>query len=45
MPHGVVTGARNLAPFLGERMMAARPMGRAVVVRELLPQDLKLEVD
>jgi uncharacterized protein (DUF2252 family) len=39
----VVEGARNLSPYLGERMLAARFMGKAVIVRELLPQDLKLE--
>lgn len=41
----VVEGARHLSPFLGERMRAARVLERAVVVRELLPQDLKLEID
>ena len=41
----VVSGARALAPNLGERMLAARLNDRAVVVRELLPQDLKLEID
>jgi uncharacterized protein (DUF2252 family) len=41
----IVEGARHLSPNLGERMMAARVGERSVVVRELLPQDLKLEVD
>ncbi|WP_420916978.1 DUF2252 family protein [Pandoraea sputorum] len=41
----VVTGARHLSPSLGERMRAARLMDRSVVIRELLPQDLKLEID
>ena len=41
----VVEGARNLAPNLGDRMMAGRFGDRPVVIRELLPQDLKLEVD
>ena len=41
----VVTGARALAPYLGERMLAANLLGRPVVVRELMPQDLKLEID
>jgi len=41
----VVTGALNLAPFLGKRMMAAKLLGRSVFVRELLPQDLKLEIE
>ncbi len=41
----VVEGARKLSPFLGERMLAAQFLKRPVVVRELLPQDLKLEMD
>jgi uncharacterized protein (DUF2252 family) len=41
----VVTGARALSPNLGERMMAAKLLGRAVVVRELMPQDLKIEIN
>jgi len=41
----VVTGARALSPHLGERMLAARLGARAVVMRELMPQDLKIEVD
>ena len=41
----VVAGARNLSPFLGGRMMSARLLGKAVFTRELLPQDLKLEIE
>ena len=41
----VVEGARHLSPYLGRRMLAARLLGKGVFVRELLPQDLKLEVD
>jgi uncharacterized protein (DUF2252 family) len=41
----VVEGGRHLAPFLGERMLAAPLLGRSVFVRELLPQDLKLDID
>ena len=41
----VVEGARHLSPALGERMMAAKLLGRSVVLRELMPQDLKLEID
>jgi uncharacterized protein (DUF2252 family) len=41
----VVEGALQLSPFLGERMLAARLAGRPVVIRELLPQDLKLEME
>jgi uncharacterized protein (DUF2252 family) len=40
----VVEGARHLSPYLGERMMAAEILGKQVVVRELMPQDLKLEM-
>ena len=41
----VVEGARHLSPFLGERMRSARLLDRAIVIRELLPQDLKLDVE
>jgi uncharacterized protein (DUF2252 family) len=41
----VVTGARLLSPYLGERMLAAAMLGKPVFLRELLPQDLKLEVE
>jgi uncharacterized protein (DUF2252 family) len=40
----VVTGARHLSPALGERMIAARLLDKPVFLRELLPQDLKLEI-
>jgi uncharacterized protein (DUF2252 family) len=40
----VVTGAKALSPNLGERMAATRLLGKGVVLRELMPQDLKLEV-
>jgi uncharacterized protein (DUF2252 family) len=41
----VVEGAKHLSPALGERMMAAKLLERSVVIRELMPQDLKLEMD
>lgn len=41
----IVEGARHLSPHLGERMAAGRLMDRSVFVRELLPQDLKLEIE
>ena len=41
----VVTGARHLSPFLGGRMLAEQLLGKPVFIRELLPQDLKLEID
>jgi uncharacterized protein (DUF2252 family) len=48
MPTGygerVVEGARHLSPYLGERMIATRLLDRSVFLRELLPQDMKIEV-
>lgn len=41
----VVAGARALSPNLGERMMAARLFDKSVTLRELMPQDLKIEID
>ena len=40
----VVTGARHLSPHLGDRMLAARVLGKSVFVRELLPQDIKFDM-
>ena len=41
----VVAGAKALSPNLGERMLATRLLGKPVVLRELMPQDLKLEIE
>lgn len=41
----VLEGARHVSPMLGSRMCAARLAGRSVVMRELMPQDLKLEAE
>ncbi len=41
----VVEGARHLSPYLGDRMVAAKLLGKDVFLRELLPQDLKLEIE
>ena len=41
----VVVGARALSPHLGTRMLAARLLDRSVVLRELMPQDIKIELD
>ena len=41
----VVQGARALSPALGDRMMASKVLNRSMVVRELMPQDLKLDID
>jgi uncharacterized protein (DUF2252 family) len=43
--HRVVEGARHLSPYLGKRMVAARLLNRSIFMRELLPQDLKLEIE
>jgi uncharacterized protein (DUF2252 family) len=45
--HGdrVVEGARHLSPYLGERMVAARLFDQSIFIRELLPQDMKIEVE
>jgi len=41
----VVCGAQALSPYLGQRMMPATLLRKPVVLRELMPQDLKLEID
>lgn len=41
----VVEGARHLSPGLGNRMIAARMLDHGFFIRELLPQDMKLELD
>jgi uncharacterized protein (DUF2252 family) len=41
----VVQGARRLSPNLGDRMVPAKLLGQSVVLRELMPQDLKIELD
>ena len=41
----VVEGARHLSPHLGNRMEAGFIGKRSVFIRELLPQDLKIEID
>jgi uncharacterized protein (DUF2252 family) len=40
-----MTGASHLSPYLGSRMQAVEIRGKPVFVRELLPQDLKIEID
>jgi uncharacterized protein (DUF2252 family) len=40
----IVEGARHLSPYLGKRMAAASLANRSVFIRELLPQDLKVEI-
>ena len=41
----VVEGARHLSPYLGARMRASKLMHKPVFVRELMPQDLKIEIE
>jgi uncharacterized protein (DUF2252 family) len=41
----VVERGRCLAPNLGKRMLASRFPDRAVFLRELLPQDLQLQIE
>jgi uncharacterized protein (DUF2252 family) len=41
----VKAGALHLAPNLGSRMMASRIQGKSVFVRELRPQDLKIDLE
>lgn len=41
----VVTGACALSPHLGERMLPVTVMDHPMVLRELMPQDLKLEFE
>jgi uncharacterized protein (DUF2252 family) len=41
----VLTGARMIAPALGARMVATHLLEHSVFVRELMPQDLKVELD
>jgi uncharacterized protein (DUF2252 family) len=41
----VVEGALHLSPHLGKRMVAGRIENRSVFIRELLPQDLKIEIE
>jgi uncharacterized protein (DUF2252 family) len=41
----VVEGAMHLSPYLGKRMVAGKIEGKSVFIRELLPQDLKIELE
>lgn len=40
----LLAGARALTPALGERMRAGDVLGTPVIVRELMPQDMKLDI-
>src|SRR5579872_1752439 len=41
----VVEGARHLSPYLGERMRSVKMLGKSAFVRELMPEDLRIEVE
>lgn len=45
--HGerIVEGSRYLSPYLGQRMRSGSLNDRSVFIRELMPQDLKMEVE
>jgi uncharacterized protein (DUF2252 family) len=40
----VVTGAQHLSPHLGHRMLATHMLEKSMVVRELMPQDIKFDM-
>lgn len=40
----IVAGALALSPNLGQRMAAGRLLGKSVILRELMPQDMKIEI-
>jgi uncharacterized protein (DUF2252 family) len=40
----VVAAARALSPHLGDRIIPVKMLGRSLFIRELAPQDLKLEI-
>lgn len=41
----VAAGASHLSPYLGARMRAVELLGKPLFVRELFPQDLKIEIE
>jgi uncharacterized protein (DUF2252 family) len=41
----VVQGAWHLSPYLGDRMLAAKIGRHSVFLREILPQDLKFDIE
>lgn len=41
----VLAAAQALSPHLGQRMATARLSGHSLFIRELMPQDLKIEVE
>jgi uncharacterized protein (DUF2252 family) len=41
----VLEGAMHLSPHLGKRMVASKIESKPVFIRELLPQDLKIELE
>jgi uncharacterized protein (DUF2252 family) len=40
----IIEGARQLSPYIGDRMRATRFLDRSVFIRELRPQDMKPEI-
>jgi len=41
----VIAGAKSLSPNLGNRMVASHVLDRPVFVREIAPQDMKIEIN
>ena len=41
----VIEGAKHLSPYLGKRMARATIAGKPMFIRELLPQDLQIEIE
>ena len=41
----VAAGASHLSPYLGARIRAVELLGKPIFVRELFPQDLKIEIE
>ena len=41
----VVEGARHISPHLGKRMAVTTITGKSMFIRELMPQDLQIEID
>lgn len=41
----VIEGARHLSPYLGKRMAGTTIAGKSMFIRELMPQDLQIEIE
>jgi uncharacterized protein (DUF2252 family) len=41
----VIEGASSLSPYLGKRMASGKLISKSIFIRELMPQDLKVEIE